>query len=379
MTLDLPALAKLPVIFFDQYAHLQGGQRVLVEAVTAAREAGYPVAVAFPFGGSLEEVLRRLAVLHGEIALVPLPLPQMRSGRKSWRDLLVLLRLLAPLWRLRQQMAAADWLYLNGPRLYLPVTLLSLGLRRSRRLLHVHLCHTVWQQRLIRLLARLPRTEAVVVPSPFVAERLQAVGMRVIANALSSAFVNLPFREQGRGAVLNVAVIGVVRPEKGHGRLMQAAQMVGDVQVHVFGGVTPEHSAYAEQLQARFADVVWHGVVADVPAALAAAAIDLVVMPSAVPESFGLAAIEAAACSCAVAVSAHGALPAIAATLGATVFADDAELRNCLRLAQSATDDDFRAMRYQQWSAAQAHFQPARFRAQLQAVLSGADCVRMPG
>ncbi len=360
------------MLFFDQYAHLQGGQRVLVDAVCAARDAGHSVTVACPLGGSLEGALRQLAAESGDIILVPLPLPQMQSGRKNWRDGAALLRLLGPLWRLRRQMAAAEWLYLNGPRLYLPVALLSLGLRRPRRILHVHLRHTVWQQRLIRVVARLPRTAAVVVPSAFVAEDLAAAGTRVIPNALSAAFADLPFREQPRGVPLRVALIGVVRPEKGHLRLLRAAAVVGGVEVHLFGGVPPEHTAYAAGLQAQYPEAVWHGAVTDVPGDLAAAAIDLVVVPSTVPESFGLAAIEGAACSCAVAVAGIGALPDLAATLGAAVFVDDAALQGCLRAAQTAPAEAFRAARYQQWRAAHAHFHPGRFRAQVQALLSGA-------
>ncbi len=354
------------IMFFDQHPHVQGGQRVLVEAVITASASGHRVTVAFPHGGTLETMLREM--FGDSVSFENIPMSRMASEKKTLKYILSSVLLFKAIWHLRQAMAAADWIYINAPRLYLPVTLAMVGLKRPKRLLHVHLRHTRKQQWLIRLLARLPKTAHVIVPSSFIQHDLAACKTHCISNVLSKNFTALPFREPVHGDRLRVALIGVIRPEKGHAALLAAAAEAGCVEIHMFGDRHAEFTGYADQLRAQYPQAYWHGAVADIPEALAEAGIHMVVAPSTAAESFGLAAIEGAACSCFVAVSNAGALPDIAQTLGAPVFHDHASLVRILRDVQGMSTEDFQQACRNQWQRARRVYAPEVFHNQIAAL-----------
>lgn len=365
------------LFFLDQYGHLQGGQRVLVSALGVAVAAGYQVSAAFPLGGSLEAEVR--ARFGDKVELHALSLPSLTPGKKGLRDIVRLGGLLPALLKLRPQLMAADFLYVNGPRLYAPVALLTQGLSTPTpaRLLHVHMDHSPLQKRLIKQIAGLKKTKAVLLPSAFCDQHLPTAKNRCLPNALDSRFSGLPFQPADDSSPLSVAVIGVLRPEKGQHLVANALQAFPDLHLHCFGGTPLGQAAYAEALKQQAPDqITLHGAVADLPQALKDHHTDTVIVPSTVPESFGLSAIEAAACSCLVVTSTQGALPEVASALGADTFDTVETLVAQLQMIKKMSPAVKKARKKEQYQNAQALFHPNQFETNLLRVLH--DCCPPP-
>lgn len=320
------------VVLFDQYPFVGGGQTVFLSLIEAATRVASSVIVGIPLGGALDDVIRRR--FEGRIKIVEVAEPMLSNHRKNLLDVhhffaysLGLLRH----WRLTH---SADLVYVNGSRQVLGMCLLSLLGRPRRFIYHIHLDHSRLEKILFCIIAYLPGTARVVLNSRFTSHRLceflpmlrKNSRLVVVENALDASYSRRSFidRFQDEVQFLHVAFVGAIRPEKGADFAIRLAIANPRIQLHIIGGEAPGAESFAAQLRSEAsANVIFHGATQNVGGLLDTINAQVLLMPSRVAESFGLAVIEGMACSCIGVVANVGALPDIAARTGAILCIDD--------------------------------------------------------
>jgi glycosyltransferase involved in cell wall biosynthesis len=128
-----------------------------------------------------------------------------------------------------------------------------------------------------------------------------------------------------KDARIHLAVVGRIHPEKGQDLIFDIIDLpqYKNWQFTFIGSHAFSEADYFHLLKDRLQDkVVFLGEVEHIPTFLKNLKVHIVIMPSRVPESFGLVAIEAMAASCFTLVSNKGELPHIAKKTGAVVFND---------------------------------------------------------
>ncbi|MGA2879251.1 MAG: glycosyltransferase family 4 protein [Bryobacteraceae bacterium] len=211
------------LLLLDQFNHLGGAQRCLLDLLPAFVDAGYSTHLAAPGDGPLSDSARRFGV-----AVHRIPCGAYTSGRKSWFDAA---RFGVDLPRQALRIASLvskhriDLIYVNGPRL-LPATAIAAGGRRV--VFHAH--SIVAQQSAARLTRwALRSTNASVIAGCHFALRplasvLDAGRSQVIYNGVAP--VECVRRHRGTSDPWRVGVIGRIAPEKGQLEFIQAARLI---------------------------------------------------------------------------------------------------------------------------------------------------------
>jgi glycosyltransferase involved in cell wall biosynthesis len=320
------------IVLFDQYPYLGGGQVVLLSAVEAAIAVVSEVAVVVPVGGPLEAVIRRR--YGARVRVVGTWVPKLSHGRKTIVDMLLLA--VGTVWILLRHIRivlGADLLYGNGPRQFVALIMWS-TLLRKKCIYHVHLDLDSFGKWLIGLAACVPGTKGIIFTSRFIQERMVTAvpslanrkNAVVVENALSPKYQELQFvnRFDSFRSGLNVLVPGVIRPEKGQDIAVDLARAFSALTVHIVGRVGDGCDDWVAGMRTTApSNVRFHAPVEDLGKLIDEIGIHVVLVPSRVPEAFGLVAIEGMAESCVTVVSAVGALPEIAAKTGALLYSGE--------------------------------------------------------
>jgi glycosyltransferase involved in cell wall biosynthesis len=163
---------------------------------------------------------------------------------------------------------------------------------------------SLWQRRLVE------QADALIVPSAFARERLQALGarlpaerVRVLAPPVRALADGRPPTERGSYAL----VVSRLAPEKGVDVAIDACRLAGISLV--VAGEGPERAALRMRAGAGEGGVRFVGHVDDAELATLRAGAAIALAPSRSAETFGLAAAEAMAAGLPVAASRVGALP----------------------------------------------------------------------
>ncbi len=186
---------------------------------------------------------------------------------------------------------------------------------------------SLWQRRLVE------QADALIVPSAFARERLQALGarlpaerVRVLAPPLRALADGRPPTERGSYA----RVVSRLAPEKGVDVAIDACRLAGISLV--VAGEGPERAAL--RMRAGAGDVRFLGHVDDAELAKLRAGAAIALAPSRSAETFGLAAAEAMAAGLPVAASRVGALPELVEQTGLVPAGDAGALARAIaRLA----------------------------------------------
>lgn len=345
---------------------------MLVSLLSAAVRCGLEAKVIIPGGGALEAELRKH--FDGRVSIVRQSVPDLRHGSKSFRDVLKLVLFsIRTAFRHFAVARQCQLIYVNAPRYFLGASLLAIISRRDC-ILHLHLDYGGIQGWLVLICARLPRTRMMVANSHFIARRLcrrfpsLSGRLRVVENCLSASFRNLPFRPPLRSGNerLRIAVVGVVRPEKGQDLAIQLALADARVEIHIIGRVGEGAEVWLSDLRARAPDsVTFHGPVNDLPVVMNALGIHVNLVPSTWEEPFGLVAIEGMACSCLTIVANKGALPDIAARTGAVVFEDLDSLKAVVSDLVTLPLAQFEAEARNQYNAVMCAYGNGRFEGEM--------------
>ncbi|MDO8468753.1 MAG: glycosyltransferase family 4 protein [Candidatus Peribacter sp.] len=330
----------LHLLFLDQYGDIGGGQRILLDLVSAARERGWRIDVLCPPGPFAEAVRATGAGVHA------LAVPPMRSGPKSlWvlaRALIVSRRAARAHRELAQQ---SDLIVVNGPR---TLAIARTWVREFHKpaLLYLHGVYGRLESMLIRSFLALPRTAAIA-PSPLVAAPFaRLTNVRTISNWVSREFIEAPANPGRLRQALKISdtrpivlVPGRFSPNKGQRLVLEASNMLADISCHfVFAGaplfeqqgkeVEEELRESAERSPDRIHVVHWQESMTSLYDGA-----DIVIVPSVWEEPFGLTAIEAMARNRPLIVTDRGMLPEIAdqGKAARVTKADAAEIAAALR------------------------------------------------
>ena len=183
-------------------------------------------------------------------------------------------------------------------------TLLQLyPLTTKKNVYHVHdeLSHTI-AKRILPFIDK--KIIAYIANSQFIKNDLVKCGIRedkikVIYNGVDFTELSLPSFPFQKEGIFNIGIVGQVSMRKGHSLLLDALMALKgkgySFRLHIFGSGTDE---YVDQLKEQINNcgldgcVIWHGYVhnkADIYSK-----IDFCIVPSVLPESFGLTAVEPA-------------------------------------------------------------------------------------
>jgi len=302
------------LLILDQFSDPGGAQQALLELLPAVRARGWDALVGMPGDGPL---FGRIAALGFETAGVDCG--PYRSGRKSPMDAARFLtatpRLLRQVRLLARQSRAA-LVYVNGPRMLPAVVGLSVPV--------VFHSHNYVVGRLARWVAgeALRRADASVIAAcRFAGEPWTRFVGRERVTVIYNGVAGPPRAGERRRAGPRIGCIGRIAPEKGQREFLRAASIVHralpQCQFIVCGAPLFSDARarrYAAQVRAEAAGlpVEFSGWVADVHAALAG--LDLLLVPSTVPEATPRVILEAYAAGVPVIAFPSGGIPEIVAS-----------------------------------------------------------------
>jgi glycosyltransferase involved in cell wall biosynthesis len=339
----------MKIIFLDQNKYLGGGQVILTTGLKAALAHFDDVYLLAPMGGELEIYLRnRLAHLK----LLDSSEIKLNYGKKNIIDIIVMIHFtFRMLFKYKDFFRKVDFIYANGPRMYL-LGFLSSIIFRKKCIYHIHLDHSNVALSLLNLIAILKYTQQIIVPSNYIFEKVfrafKFQGQKkllLLENGLDLRYLNINFYQKPSAAFgrTRFAVIGAIRDEKGQDRAINLAKKSKNVELHVIGSVGVGAEKWANELR-NYSDknIIYHGECSCPNEILKREQIQIVLVPSRVKESFGLVAIESMACSCAVIVWCSGGLVEIAERTGAILCTNEQELQQIFNWLTSLNDFEFR-------------------------------------
>lgn len=307
------------VLIANPGADLYGSDRMVLESVSALREAGLRVVVTVPGDGPLvEEVVDR----GGEVVVCATPII-----RKSLLSPVGLIRLTASTARCLPDSLALirrvdpDVVYVNT--ITAPLWLFLAKLTGRPSVCHVHEGETTAPAWAIRALnVPLMLADRLVVNSEFSLSVLRDTVPRlcrkavVVYNTVPGPTRVTPPRDDLEGPV-RILFVGRLSPRKGPDVAIEALSLLRsrgvDATLDLVGAVFPGYEWFERELVERVRNhqledaVRFHGFQRDTSSFTAAA--DIVVVPSAVEEPFGNTAVEALLSARPAVVSAIGGLP----------------------------------------------------------------------
>jgi glycosyltransferase involved in cell wall biosynthesis len=309
------------ILFLDQFGEVAGAQGAMLDLLPAVRQRGWKAHVAAPAGGPLLEAARRWGATAQAIRCGPY-----RSGGKSILDCL---RFAGDFIRLRREIAEiaerfrADLIYVNGPRV-LPAAAWA-GRGRLPLLFH---CHSHLSQRYSSVLVgrSLRRANAgTIACCEFVAEALRPyVTPRIIYCGTRDCAAQRTAQRWRR--TWRIGVVGRIAPQKGQAEFVRAARIVlrsvANCEFVVCGAPlfsTPRYLEHVSRLALGLpvTFLPWQDEVSGVLANL-----DLLVVPSTVPEAAPKAILEAYSAGVPVVAVRSGGIPELVSH-GATGFLAD--------------------------------------------------------
>jgi glycosyltransferase involved in cell wall biosynthesis len=361
-------------VLIDQYSTVGGGQTVFLNVIRACLKAGISVTALFPHGGELER--RMKAEFGNELKMLDIKELNLTRGRKNLVDFgktfFFLMYFLKFLPLLKQQ----DFIYVNGPRLF-PAALFCSYFLKRRFIYHLHIEHTEREKRLVVRLAMRPTTHRVIANSQFLYNQLCEFDSRLrdnprlilIENSLSPRLSALPFcnRFEGNNR-FNVVTFGRISYEKGQDLILDMALQFPHWNFFLAG---IGEFAFEQDLRKRApANLTFLGEVADISKAVTEHRLQISVVPSRVPEAFGMVAIESMASSCFTIASNQGELPNLAARTLVPVFESTGSLQSLLQGLQTRPVEETEQIAQQQFSKTKEQFSFEPFAEKIQAVFN---------
>ena len=361
-------------LFIDQYAGVAGGQVIFLNLLSSALDAGLPVTAAFPHGGELE---RRVKNQFGDrLRSIAIPEPKLTRGNKTWIDKLKYMLFSLYFIKLLPLMRQHDLIYVNGPRYYFPAWMASWFIRKQF-VYHIHLDHNVAEKRLIRRIAHSAKTHALIANSSFIYERLLSFDRRLarnkklmmIENSLPPLLSNLPFCNRfGQTSRYHIAIIGRISQGKGQDIVVQLAPYFPACTFFLIG---ESEEPFTANLRSRIpANVFIRPATEDFIGTINTLPVHYSLVPSRIPESFGMVAIESMAASCITIVSGAGELKNIAERTSCFVYDSLESLTQLLHDLFQKSSEQLEQIAREQYTKTKQHYGFEAFQNQIAAVLA---------
>jgi len=312
------------ILCLDQFSHMGGGQRFLLDVIGELLGRRLPVVAALPGDGSVALRLRDLGV-----PVLPYALPDMAAHRKSSRDgVAYAASLFSATRQLLNYIVKYDVgvIHVNGPRCLLPA-LMAATIRGVPVITSVHLIFDGGKEfKLLRWCYGRKAVRAVTFGSRLMAQpfkELEPKKKHIISNWASREFFEAPLQRAAFRAAhgwpddaVVVGVLGRIARAKGQRLFVEAVLPLLSKHpklIAVVGGSSDHEDPGEEQsLRDMAAAHVTHGRIIFTGTVSNAAAfydgMDAVVIPSLWAEPFGLVAVEAMARGKAVVCTRSGAL-----------------------------------------------------------------------
>jgi glycosyltransferase involved in cell wall biosynthesis len=212
------------ILCVEQYSHLGGGQRCLLDLLPAFLDQGWNVRVALPGSGPVEEKLQELGIRTHSLDCRSYTSIK-KPAREILRYLIELPRLILKLRRPCKD-HQIDLLYVNGPRL-LPAAAVVARLLRISLVFHCH--HRITQRSAVWLAgASLRLAYARVIAccayaaQPILAH-VPAPRIRIVYNGVAGS---PQYRPPSPRRIRRIGVIGRIEPEKGQLKFVAAARLL---------------------------------------------------------------------------------------------------------------------------------------------------------
>jgi len=359
------------ITLFDQYSFLGGGQMVLLSIVEAACRVARKVVLVVPMGGALELAIRER--FGSRVEIVNTPELQITHGSKGLQDMVKLVAhsfgMVIRHWRLVRN---ADLIHVNGARQFLGIILLSL-LTGKFCYYHVHVNHSKAEKLLIWLAAQVSTTRFVIVNSPFVLgqliRRIKSLSDKsniiLVENSLGDIYEGKSFIDRYKKTdndILNVVVLGTMRPEKGQDIALELARRNKYIHLHLVGRVGEGAEEWIDKLKYNAPhNVTFYEAVSNVPSFFDQIRAHVNLVPSRWEEPFGLVAIEGMANSCLTIVSNCGGLADIAANTSAICCNDFNEISMAIERVLTYTPIERAELAKIQFEATMSLYRPERF------------------
>tara|TARA_B100000795_G_scaffold270015_1_gene261886 strand:- start:3021 stop:4130 length:1110 start_codon:yes stop_codon:yes gene_type:complete len=300
---------NLSVLFVDNEEHLGGGQIIGLSVIKILSESEFMIGLLGPRSAKIVSESKRYVTRSNIHALDRL---ELTSAEKSFKDVLIAFKHgVSNCLKIGQAFFKYDLIYINSIKL-LPISLPILFLLRKNFIVHVHLLYGDTVLRFIALGCRSSRCQAIVCCSELVHSGVKKFvkdkKLITIRNSLNHDLSDVKFKNRFERP-LKIGFIGDISFLKGADIVFKLAAEFPLLEFCLIGRETFEFDANQGNV-----DVVNNST--DVWSLVNAQNINVVIVPSRIPESFGLVAVESCAMSCITIVSSAGYLNSIGQLCG---------------------------------------------------------------
>jgi glycosyltransferase involved in cell wall biosynthesis len=304
------------VLLVDNEEHLGGGQIVGLSVIKILFKNKFMVGLLAPRGAKVASESKRYV---GDANIHTIDRLELASAKKSFKDgFLVLKHGVSNCLKISYAFFKYDLIYINSIKL-LPISLPILFLLRKNFIVHVHLLYGDTILRFIALACGSSKCQAVVCCSELVHGRLKTFfrnrKLITIRNSLNRDLSDINFENRFDGPI-KVGFIGDISISKGADIVFKLASEFPFLEFFLIGRETLDFEANRDNVT-----VVQNST--DVWSLVREQNINVVIVPSRIPESFGLVAIESCAMSCITIVSSAGYLSSIGQLCGLHVCSDE--------------------------------------------------------
>jgi len=304
------------VLFVDNEEHLGGGQVIGLSVIKILSENGFMLGLLVPHGSLITSESKSYVPIANIHAIERL---ELTSSEKSFKDVFRAFKHgISNCVKICSALLKYDLIYINSIRL-LPITLPILFLLRKEFILHLHLLHGNAILKFIAIACRSSKCQAVICCSELVHSRVKNFvndkKIITIRNSLKKNLSDIKF-ENRFNRPLKIGFIGDISFLKGADIVFRLAEEFPLLEFCFIGRETLDFNANQHNV-----DIVKNST--DVWSLVCAKNINVVIVPSRIPESFGLVAVESCAMSCITIVSSAGYLNSIGQLCGLHVCSDE--------------------------------------------------------
>ncbi len=316
---------KANILFLDQYGdRVGGGQIILLDILEKFRSSGqWNVFISVPSEGKFTEKLKQQ---NFNYYCTPAWQPTSLEKVIVLDIFRYVLSSIKSTFHLSQKVKEydVDVVYCNGGRTFLTGAFLSI-LFSVKVFFHLHLILEPRQKRAVTLFGRASRVQSIIAVSSTLVEQYKKDNVHskiaIIANWVSPALYQIPRikREPFISTPVRIGVVGQISPAKGQWTILESfkqSKKILPLRLTIFGDpLASEPESWAkfqadiETLNRKGWDIENAGFKNDTVQIYDN--LDLLIIPSIVPEAFGLTAIEAMVRGVIVIANRSGALPEI--------------------------------------------------------------------
>ena len=325
----------MKITFIDQYSYLGGGQIILVTLIKSLGDK-HKINIIFPRGGNLEKKIKKLK--NNNIEFFNINENDFKYRKNNFFSILkVLKNNFLILFKYFDQIKSSDFLYCNGPRLFIFCAIASIFLKKKSNY-HIHTKYNFYESLLISFISKFKSTNKIIFCSKYIFNNfnknlisLNNMKISIIENGLSEEFYNEKYKNRfvlnNHPGLLKFAILGSLKPEKGQDIVFPLAKRFPEIDFYLIGKESKENREWIDSIKSqKSSNIFFQSELIDIKEFIDKNHINIFLVPSKWDEPFGLVAIEGMSLSCITIVSNKGGLVEIAKKTGALIYTKEIEL-----------------------------------------------------